>query len=579
MFGGILGKAAVAGAAGVIGAGFAAFRIGQDALAEAREAQEIGRTSAAILKATGHAAKISRKEYDKLTESLMAKTAIDDEQIAVGGNLLLTFKNVKREGKGLNDIFGRGLAAALDVSAAGFGSIDSASKQLGKALNDPVKGITALNRSGITFTADQQETIKSLVETGDILKAQKIILREVESQVGGTAEAQKTSAKELEVAWGNVKEELGFALIPVMEDLADVMLDKGIPAAREFSDWIKDEGIPQVRDFGDFVKPLAKELLPAIGDAAGVAKDALKVAAPFAKDLVGAFNDMPDDVKKFLLLMAGGAVIGKKTGLLGGLFGKGGSGGLLASAKPIPVFVTNQGFGAPGGKGGVGGFLSFGKILGPILAYTVAYEFQKKFPKLSPFGDEGFLPGAGGLPELFNGNSDSPYTGLGRDLGGSLLTNGQALGSFETAANEKLLRPLLAAKGLMDDLPDRVVTAFATPGLVENTRDVNKLIKKYDLDLDKREVKTLYKLLGVEKALSDYDRVIAKQEELARLIGAPVSLDTPGPGRNTHGGLQQGTGLSLNVENMTVNDGRDIARTARRHAHRRALDNINRGAI
>ena len=328
-FGSIMGKAAVVGAAGIIGAGFAAFRFGQDALAEAREAQEIGATSVAILKSTQHAAKLTRKEYDGLTKSLMEKTAIDDEQIALGGNLLLTFKNVKREGKGLKDIFGRALAASLDLTATGFGSIESTSKQLGKALNDPVKGMSALSRAGVTFTEDQQDTIKALVETGDLLGAQKIILAEVESQVGGTAEAQKTSAKELEVAWGNLKEEIGTALIPVVEDLANFMLDKGIPAGEKFSDWLRKDGIPQVKDFAEKARPLAEEILPAVGTALGTVRDALSAAAPYAKDLVGAFNDMPDWAKKAIVAGGLGAIAAKKTGLLGALTGgKGGLAGL-----------------------------------------------------------------------------------------------------------------------------------------------------------------------------------------------------------------------------------------------------------
>lgn len=348
-FGGILGKAAVAGAAGIIGAGFAAFSFAKDSLGEAREAQEVGATSVAILKSTAGAAKLTKREYDALTRTLMHKTAIDDEQIATGGNLLLTFKNVKREGKGLKDIFGRALAASLDLTAAKFGSIESTSKQLGKALNDPVKGMSALGKAGVTFTADQQETIKSLVETGDLLGAQKIILKEVESQVGGTAEAQKTSAKELSVAWGNLKEEIGGALIPVVEDLADLMLKKGIPVGKDFSDWLKKDGIPQVKDFAEKARPLAEEILPAVGDALGIVRDALSEAAPYAEDLVGAFNDMPDWAKKAIV----GGTLGtlaaskiKKNVATGGVLS------LATKASPVPVFVTN--LGALPGTGGPG---------------------------------------------------------------------------------------------------------------------------------------------------------------------------------------------------------------------------------
>ena len=100
-------------------------------------------------------------------------------------------------------VFDRATAAAADLSAAGFGSMDGAAKMLGKALNDPEAGLTALGRAGVTFTDQQKEQIKTLVESGDTLGAQKIILGEVESQVGGTAAASATAGEKISVAFGN----------------------------------------------------------------------------------------------------------------------------------------------------------------------------------------------------------------------------------------------------------------------------------------------------------------------------------------------------------------------------------------
>ena len=117
-----------------------------DALAEARESQKVGALTASIIKSTGGAAKISAGQIGSLADSISRKTGVDDEAIQTGANLLLTFKNVRNEaGKG-SDVFNRATAAALDLSKAGFGSVDGAAKMLGKALNDPIKGITALGR-------------------------------------------------------------------------------------------------------------------------------------------------------------------------------------------------------------------------------------------------------------------------------------------------------------------------------------------------------------------------------------------------------------------------------------------------
>jgi hypothetical protein len=192
----------------------------KEANAEARESQKVNALTAAALKSTGAAAWASTKGIGALSTAISNKTGIDDEAIQSGSNLLLTFKNVRNEvGKG-NDIFNQATQSAVDLSAAGFGSIEGASKMLGKALNDPIKGISALGRAGVQFTDQQKKQIKEMVKAGDVLGAQKIIMKEVQSQTGGAAAAQATAADKMKVAWANFKEQIGTALIPVLDKLA-----------------------------------------------------------------------------------------------------------------------------------------------------------------------------------------------------------------------------------------------------------------------------------------------------------------------------------------------------------------------
>lgn len=181
-----LGKVAAVG----VGAAFAGMAVVvKNGMDELSESQKVTAQTAAALKSTGGAAKVTAKEVEDLAGSLSRMSGTDDEVIQGAENLLLTFKNVRNEvGKG-NDAFNRATAAALDLSQAGFGSIESAAKMMGKALNDPIKGLTALGRAGVTFSAEQKQTIKDLVATGHTLEAQKLILAEVESQVGGSAKA------------------------------------------------------------------------------------------------------------------------------------------------------------------------------------------------------------------------------------------------------------------------------------------------------------------------------------------------------------------------------------------------------
>lgn len=197
----------------------------KDSIGEAREAQKVGALTESIIKSTGGAAKVTAEQVGDLASAISLKTGMDDEAIQSGANLLLTFKNVRNElGKG-NKIFDRATQAATDLSAAGFGDMAGQSKMLGKALNDPIKGITALSRSGVTFSEGQKEQIKTLVESGKTLQAQKIILGEVESQVGGAAAATATYGEKASVAFGNIKEQVGTELlVPGVDALSKAFL-------------------------------------------------------------------------------------------------------------------------------------------------------------------------------------------------------------------------------------------------------------------------------------------------------------------------------------------------------------------
>ena len=252
--------------AGPIGAGIAAIGLGGAALgkftdflgssvAEARESEKVGKTTAQIIKATGGAAKVSAGQVGALAESLSEKAGVDDEVIQTGANMLLTFKNVRNEAGQGSAVFDRATAAAVDLSASGFGSVDSSAKMLGKALNDPLKGISALGKAGVTFTQQQKDQIKVLMESGDVLGAQKIILKEVESQVGGVAAASATMGEKVKVSWDNLKEQVGTALLPALDKLGKWFLETGLPAIQRFGGWIADRLWPALKEGWQTILP------------------------------------------------------------------------------------------------------------------------------------------------------------------------------------------------------------------------------------------------------------------------------------------------------------------------------------
>lgn len=141
----------------------------------------------ARLKSTGGAAGITAEEVSGMAASLQNMTTFGDEAIIGMQNLLLTFTSIKKG----DDVFEDTTKIILDMSVAMGQDLKSSALQVGKALNDPILGLTALGRVGVKFTDDQTNLIKSLARTGDVAGAQQIILKELQTEFGGAAVAAR----------------------------------------------------------------------------------------------------------------------------------------------------------------------------------------------------------------------------------------------------------------------------------------------------------------------------------------------------------------------------------------------------
>jgi hypothetical protein len=148
--------------------------------AEAAQAQ-LG----AAITSTGGAAGKSVADLNAHAAALQKVTNFGDEAINSMQGLLLTFTQIK------GDQFDAATKATLDLATAMGTDLNSAALQVGKALNDPILGMTALSRSGIQFTEAQKEMVKGMVDANDTIGAQTIILAELEKQFGGSAEAAR----------------------------------------------------------------------------------------------------------------------------------------------------------------------------------------------------------------------------------------------------------------------------------------------------------------------------------------------------------------------------------------------------
>jgi hypothetical protein len=222
-----LGKIAVAaaGAAG-LAALVGTVKVGADELVNA---SKVGAQTNAVLKSTGGAAGVTAKQVNDLATALMRKSGIDDETIQSGENLLLTFTKVQNKaGKG-NDIFTRATKIMLDMSVALGQDTKSSAIQLGKALNDPIKGVTALQRVGVSFTAAQKDQIKALVNSGRTMDAQKLILKELNKEFGGSAVAAgKTLPGQVNIlkeSFNNLAGDLLKTLVPALATVTKFLVE------------------------------------------------------------------------------------------------------------------------------------------------------------------------------------------------------------------------------------------------------------------------------------------------------------------------------------------------------------------
>lgn len=213
--------------AGIFGAAFGLHHVVEAAEEQERSINKLG----AVLAATGNAAGVSSKQVEELASSLQKTTDFGDETTISAAAILATFKSIK----GVQ--FTETVKAAQDLSTVTGQDLQASMKTLGKALEDPAHGLNALRKAGIVFTEEQREQIKTLAESGQILKAQTKILDAVHQRVGGAAEAASTPLGRFKNLLGDMAENLGYLLLPSLEVFTKEMtslIDTGIAGASTF---------------------------------------------------------------------------------------------------------------------------------------------------------------------------------------------------------------------------------------------------------------------------------------------------------------------------------------------------------
>ena len=426
--------------------------------------------------------------------------------------------------------------------------------EIAESLNKGLGELSASERSqalNVLFGSDARRAATILTKEGadglrDYIKAtsdQGAAEEMAQANMEGTAGA----IERLKGAWETAKLEFGKEIAPVAADFLDYLaehIDDLAPKLVEFGAWFKDEGVPKLKKFSGFVK---NDVLPVLGDIGGFAKD----AAGFAGDLADALNNLPKPAKYAGLatLLGGGAAL-KLRGGSGGALGTAGK--ALGLAKPVPVFVTNKGFG-DGVGGGAGGKLGAVKSLtltgGAAIAIAGATTIGIKEISDALAGKETDA-GRFGTP---GGNNSPLINGIDLD---ATAEDRKKYEEFLDRAREKS-----AGWGRELDLvgSKKVEPKFAVPGLAEGRAGLAEFIR---LQIEAGKPITPYiHINGFERAM----------QQIATLQNAASAVPTAGVDNGAtyqHGGtpgITPRAGVNFNGPiNVTAHDYNDFTRQLER---------------
>lgn len=216
-----------------------------------------------VLQSTRDVSGMTAQRLHDLADSYSLVTRYSADTVQGGENLLLTFTNIGKQ------VFPDATQAILDVSQAMGQDLKSSAIQVGKALGDPITGMTALQRIGVTFSEEEKKAIKTMMDHKDIIGAQKIILKELQTEFGNSAYAAgQTFGGQVEILnhhLEDMKISIGESLMPILSNLLTNVVQ---PLIGKFYDWLFANG--GLQDIQNIIKTIADFMtttfLPAMGD-------------------------------------------------------------------------------------------------------------------------------------------------------------------------------------------------------------------------------------------------------------------------------------------------------------------------
>lgn len=278
-----------------------------DSIRVAMDHQQVMSQTSAAIKSTGDASGMSADSIQKLAESLSGVTSFSEDTIQSGENLMLTFTGIGK------DVFPATTQTMLDMAQAMHQGPTQAAMMLGKALNDPTTGLSALTRVGVTFSDQEKKQIQTMMAHNDVVGAQKVMLHELSTEFGGSAQAAgKTFGGALDILKNkleDVKIKVGTAVLPILANLMNMVSSSVLPALQKFGDWFSNNAVPVLQRFGTTLDKAFHS--PAVQTFIGTIKDlAQNIGGLISKDLGKWFDLLGGGAKQ-----AGGNILSMMPGV------------------------------------------------------------------------------------------------------------------------------------------------------------------------------------------------------------------------------------------------------------------------
>jgi hypothetical protein len=187
------------------------------------------------LASTHEVAGLTFEELEKGARDLAGQFAYSRSELMNMQSVMITFTNITK------DKFGEAEQAVMDMATRMHQDLQSTTVMVGKALQDPIHGITALRRVGVNFNETQTQMVKNLVATGQGAKAQALILHELSTEFGGAAKAAADADPlfRFHKLMGEIKLEAGEAATKLLHALTPA-LEGVVGFFKDSIKWIKD---------------------------------------------------------------------------------------------------------------------------------------------------------------------------------------------------------------------------------------------------------------------------------------------------------------------------------------------------